>query len=118
MKMVASVTFVALVTLGFVSASARNVWHQDQGRAFLSAMFGDGELPQEFLDLFKLNRQQRDMIEASTSDPLLSLLEGLKFQHKGKKMLHLFYFVANVCGIMKQKVRQKLWFKLRLLCKY
>ena len=80
----ACVALATLVTLGFVLASGQNVWHQDQGKAFLSAMFSDRKLPQDFLDLIKLKTGQRDWTATSSDDPLLSLLESLKFQHKGK----------------------------------
>ena len=78
--MVVSVALVTLVTLRFVSAAGQNVWHQDQGKAFLSAMFSDRKLPQDFLDLIKLKTGQRDWAATSSDDPLLSLLESLKFQ--------------------------------------
>ena len=76
--------FVTLVTLGFVMASGQNVWHQDQGKSFLSAMLNDWKLPQDFANLFKLKTGPRDWTATSSDDPLLSLLESLKFQHKGK----------------------------------
>ena len=94
--MMASVALVTLVTLGFVSAAGQNVWHQDQGKAFLSAMLSDRKLPQDFFNLFKLKTGQRDWTATSTDDPLLSLLEGLKFQHKGKKVtVILLYDIIN-----------------------
>ena len=82
---------VTLVTLGFVSAAGQNVWHQDQGKAFLSAMFSDRKLPKDFFNLFKLKTGQRDWTATSSDDSLLSLLESLKFQHKGKNNNILLY---------------------------
>ena len=92
----ASVALVTLVTLGVVSAAGQNVWHQDQAKAFLSAKFSDRKLPQDFLNLFKLKTGRRDWTATSGGDPLLSLLESLKFQHKGKKMQQLFCFMIII----------------------
>ena len=92
--MMASVALVTLVTLGVVSAAGQNVWHQDQGKAFLSAMLNDRKLPQDFLDLFELKTGQGDWTATFSDDPLLSLLESLKFQHKGKNN-NSYFMITN-----------------------
>ena len=103
----ASVIFVICIVLGCATASEQNIWQQNQGKAtelryederieFIEEFLKDNKLGyfritdkfNEFLEPQKgsASRTSADseFRQSANDDPLLTLLEGLKFQHKGK----------------------------------